>query len=538
MNAMWQGRLKGNVGRVYRYLTPLMAFVLIAMMYYLGVYSERTGFVDQVLDPSIKRITHPVLNAFRGTPPEVLQLNITIDEAELETLHSMRDQALLEGWLSNTDAPSITCRITIDERDLDALLNFKPGPVEPLRGRLWPFQVLLLEVDTLLGMQSFDLGPVRDASVIHAWLFNSSLKHHGLPSFEHLFSDLRINGRDNGLYALEGALDSMTLVQWGRGNGPVLRFDDGLLESTRKATSQRAFESDPGPQGDWMSAPVSPMRMYTMPESPDAALRSRNAIRALEDLRAGRRSASSVLDGPMMARLLAMADLFGAQYSTAWWNLRFLADSTNGRLLALPHRSLAGIPINTIQVLGTRQQLRFPARSGEFHERLFGDSLLYLDYIAYLDTFSAPGWLEAFMQTVEPDLAARISVVKGELPQVEYDRRIMEHCRTVIRQTLRPRDLVLAYHQTRTGARDRIAVANVHSLPVLVVGHVVGTDTVSLPRPITLWPRERDRPISYTYIQVDLPADEEGPLHLVVHVLGLNDSRHVTVRAWSTFSAN
>ena len=41
--------------------TPFLALVLIGLVYFLGVRTERTGFVREVLDPGLKRITNPVL---------------------------------------------------------------------------------------------------------------------------------------------------------------------------------------------------------------------------------------------------------------------------------------------------------------------------------------------------------------------------------------------------------------------------------------------------------------------------------------------
>ena len=531
-------RWKAVARRALGLLTPAVALLLIAMMYFLGVYSERTGFVDQVLDPGLKRITHPVLNAFGGKPPVVHQLQLVLKDDTLDSLRAVRDQALLEGWLSVADNPRFACTVQADGRQITGLVNLKEGTAERLRDRHWPFHLRLHAGDTVQGMQGCDLLPVRDASVLHAWVFGQALHREGLPAFLYRFTDLRINGRDHGLYVMEGRLDSTALLRWGRGRGPVMRFDDGLLENTRKASAQRAFASDAGPQADWLSAPVLALRMQQVLADPAGALRYRQAVQALEDLRAGRLPARAVLDVDPLARLLALSDLLGAQESTAWWNLRFLADSTSGKLLAIPQRGIAGTPINALQVLQTREPLRFPARSSGFHERLFGDSLLYVRYIAYLDTFSTAGWLEDLLLGTAHELGRQERIVSGELPQAQLDRRIYEHCRTVIRQTLRPHDLALAYTQDAQGTRRRIAVANVHALPLVVRGSVTGTDTVALSRPVVLWPRERDKPLSYTYLTVEMPPGQQGTMDLLVEVLGLPERRRVAVRAWSTFSAN
>jgi hypothetical protein len=516
----------------------MVALLLIAMMYFLGVYSERTGFVEQVLDPGIKRITHPVLNAFRGKPPVVPQLRIVVSEEDLDSLRAVREHALLEGWLGQEGNPRFACVVEADGVRMTGRLNLKEGPSDRLRDRHWPYHVRLDDGRTVQDMQGFDLQPVRDGRSLHAWMFSQALVHLGLPSFLHAFTDVRLNGRDQGLYVMEGRLDTTALRRWGRGSGPVMRFDDGLLESTRKAGSQRHFQSDPGPQGDWMAAPILALRMQQVMDDPTSAQRFRQAMQTMELFRAGRLPATAVMDGERLAQLLALGDVLGAQGTTSWWNLRFLADSLSGRLLALPQRYIAGEPISTLQVLRSPEPIRFPALGSDFHQRVFGDSLLYMDYMAYLDTFSAPGWVEDLLLGMAPALSAQERIVGGEIPTAGLDRTILEHCRTVVRQNLQPRDLMLAYTQTQQGPRRRIAMANVHALPVVVHGHVIKGDTIPWAKPLILWPRERDRPLTYTHTTIDLAASPDGTPELLAGILGLPATRSIPVRTWSTISAN
>jgi hypothetical protein len=456
----------------------------------------------------------------------------------MDSLRAVREHALLEGWLSKEGNPRFACVVETDGEHMTGMLNLKEGPADRLRDKHWPYHLLLDEGWTAQDMQGFDLQPVRDGRSLHAWMFGQALAQLGLPSFLYAFTDVRINGRDQGLYVMEGRLDTTALQRWGRGNGPVMRFDDGLLESTRKAGAQRHFQSDPGPQGDWMAAPIQALRMQQVMEDPTSAQRYRQAMQTMEMFRAGRLPATAVMDGDRLAQLLALGDVLGAQGTTSWWNLRFLSDSLSGRLLALPQRYIAGEPISTLQALRSPEPIRFPALGSDFHQRMFGDSLLYRDYIAYLDTFSTPGWLEDLLLGMAPALAAQERIVGGEIPTAAFDRTILEHCRTVVRQNLQPRELMLAYTQTQQGPRRRIAMANVHALPVVVHGYVINSDTIHWPKPIILWPRERDRPLTYTHTHIDLAAAPEGTPELLASILGLQERRAIPVRTWSTISAN
>jgi len=527
-----------TVQRILRKLVPLLALPLIGLVYFLGVRSERTGFVDEVLDPGLKRITRPVLNAFRGKPPAVPQLLLQLDEAVRDSLAVSYERALDEGRVEADGNARFTAKATANGRELSTILALREGPLERTPGERWPLHVRLATNDTLLGMRTFDLTPVTDERQLLAWLFQRTLADQGLPALGHGFTEVRLNGRDLGLYAMEGRVDSVVLAGWGRGQGPVARFDDGMLTNAMEAMEQRRFPSKPPPQGDWMSAPIMASRPALLATDRGLASRYQRTVFALDGFRAGRLSASEVFDVEALGKLLALCDMLGGQEAGAWRNLRFLADSTTGKLIIFPQRGFSGRPIASALAMRTSAPVRFGFAGTDFLDRLLGDSLVYVNYITHLDTFSAEGWLEGLLERIGPALDLRERIVAGEYPHAKLDRTVFEHDRTVVRQTLRPKDVALAYTQGWKEGKRRLAAANTHALPLLATAMVAGDDTLPLARPAMLWPRDRDKPLTYSVIALPEPPGGTVPSHLIVRVVGLPEQRPVPIRTWSTFSAN
>lgn len=524
--------------RLLPYLTSAVALLLIAMMYFLGVYSERTGFVDQVLDPGIKRIAHPVLNAFRGKPPVVPMLRLVLADADHDSLEAVRRGASELGWLGPEGNPLFPAQATVDGQTIAALAGLREGNGEVYAGKRWPLHVRLSGGNLLQGMTTFDLVPVTDSTHLRAWLFQTVLRDQGLPSLGHAFTEARLNDKDMGLCAMESHVDATQLERWGRGPGPVVRFDDGLWNNARHAMGQRLFYSTMPPQGDWLAAPILASRQGVVLEDPDGARRFQTAVNALDAFRNGTMAPSEVFDADAMARLLALADLFGAGETVHWWSMRFLADSVSGKLAALPQRGHAGEAISGLLATRTTAPLRFPMRTSGYLDRLFGDTAIYQRYIAYLDTFSTEGWLEGLLDRIQPELAIQERIVTAEYPGTGIDRNVFIHDRTVIQQNLRPRDLMLAYTQAVGTGRRRVLAANVHSLPVLVDAVIIGPDTLLLSKPLVLWPRETGKPLAYTPIPLQIPLATEASLALRATVMGLHDRRIVPVRIWSSFPVN
>src|SRR5690606_29242628 len=131
------------------------------------------------------------------------------------------------------------------------------------------------------------------------------------PTYGHAMVELQLNREDQGLYTLEGRTDSVLIAQWGRGPGPVLRFDDALLAGTRAAMENRIFGSMPPPQGDWLAAPIITAGPSIDPEDNEVIARMEGTMERLEGFRSGKERPSEILHIPTIARLYAMADLLG-----------------------------------------------------------------------------------------------------------------------------------------------------------------------------------------------------------------------------------
>ncbi len=523
--------------RMMRYLLPMVGALLVGMIYYLGIYSERTGFVDQVLDPGLKRITEPVLNAFRGKPPMVLELNIHMEEPERDSLLIVREQALDEGWLGDRSSSFFTATVIHSHDSATGRVALLPGKGDRFQGDRWPFRVILDGPDTVIGMRSFTMMAVTDLSALHAISFQWALEGSGIPTFGVAFADIRLNDRDLGLYFLEGGLDSSLFDHWGRGAGTLLRFDDELLRGLGATMDASRYPKAVPMQGEWFSAPILVDRRSDAIVTPSMAGAERSALRSLEEFRAGRMAASAVFDVDHLAKLLALCDLFGGQGSMSWWNIRVLADNSAGKLIILPMRYIAGFPITEPLALKAMGRSDPSVAQTDLLDRLLNDPLVLDRYLAFADSFSSEGWLEDSQEQWSSSFEVQLRIMRAELPQLEYDPHVLLHNRDVIRTMLHPKDLALAYSQARSGMVTGISLANVHALSIRATRIIAGADTVTLREPIVLKPRERSKPLNYTLLRMEQGVKEGTDLQIEVGVVGLDEPRFIKIRSWSMIPA-
>jgi hypothetical protein len=497
-------------------IMPAVALVLIAWVYFLGVRSERTGFVDRVLDPGIKRLTHPVLNAFRGRPPEVPLLRVEWPPAASGTDSTAAPP--VPGW---TELPATyngdTVLLLVD-------LDGAAGPDDALRLRLpaapW-------------GMTTATARPATSDAPLWAWWFTAVQRAWGAPMLATELVEVDMGDRAGGLHLMEQEMDSAWLAA--HGALVAVALDDALLANARHAMARRDHPARPPAQADWSNAPV---RMVQAAQGAEGVLAAQRAVERLEAFRSGSAPASTVLNTEAAARLMALCDVMGAAGTMQWWNFWFVPDSATGRLTMVPMRIEAGRPTEVLQVLHTSAPLRWPMEGTSFHDRLFGDPVMHHAYMACLDSLSDPeGWTGTRALLAE-DLEHRYRIVQAEYPGTVLDLGVMDHGRSLAHQELHPADPVLAHTQGAVGGHHRLVVASVHSLPVVVHGAVSGTDTVPARPPQLLWPRRTGSPLSFVPLHLQLPVRPGEAVQVLAGVQGIADTTAVPVRAWSTLPAS
>lgn len=524
----WKRIGKGLTG----WLLQLAALALIGLVFFLGVRSERTGFVREVIDPGFRKLSDPVLNAFRGRPPAVAQLILEIDPGSRDSLEKIMESAFKEGRMVASGNAAFAGHLRMDQRELPVVVSLREGPAIAGQRQYWPLNVRALPGDTILDMQTFDVVPVTDEAPIWSMLLQATLADQGQASMESALAEVELNGTSMGLCALFGRPDATMLARWSRGSGPVLRFDDDLSLNAAAAMAQRKFASAPPPQGDWLSAPL----LLHSTDGTRLTKRANRAIQRMEAFRAGSLAAAEVFDAHDLARSMALCDLLGTTAALDWWNLRFLVDSISEELVPIPLHITEHAPITALLAEDVAVTTAMTMTGRTLVDRALSDPRIRDLYIAYLDTFSAPGWWESAMERTRSRWEPSQKAITAEFPRIRFDEAIVEHDRTLIQQTLYPRDLVLAYVSDTLEATDGVAIANVHALPVEVIGVILTNgDTTRLMSALRLEPRQRDRPLRYTYLPLSVPG---SPREVLVRLGPTLKPRAVRIRTWSSFGAN
>ncbi|MEZ4755972.1 MAG: hypothetical protein R2817_03995 [Flavobacteriales bacterium] len=486
-----------NAGRwLLHRSAPLLALFLLLLVYFLGVRTERSGFVQQVLDPGLKRITRPVLNAFRGGAPKVEEIQLVFSDSAWQRLEHWGIGPLPVDTPDSAPSTSVEALLI---RGKDTLrVDCTPaltGPA-PLHAAAPTCILRSPGPDLPGGMSRALIAPPGESSALHQWLFAKALERAGLPFFPVALTELRVNGRDKGLYvwrSLDPAIDSaMTAHPWGD-------FDPHLMQ--RASLLPSPHRTAPLPQEQLI---VASLRYQGgQAEGPAARAWSR-AMRTLRSSADGEN-----LDAERCGALLALCDLFGVQGELRWTEVKLLLDISTGKLVPFPPGERAGVAIGTLAVHAPE------VRSDELFGPLLADGSVREAYHGWLEQLTVGGWSDSLFSEVNEVAMEFRSLMRIEPSLAPFDTTIIAHDRRVIERTLAPPDPARAF--LRPGG-DRVRVASLHPLPLRMVALVSGEDTLPILQDLRLAPYDRATLLDY----VEIPISPSGgvPDRLLMKVPG------------------
>lgn len=495
---------------------PVLALLLLLLVYFMGIRTERNGFVEQVLDPGLKRITRPVLNVFRGGVPQV-------DQAELILSDSAWHQLAVR--LAPHDGPPADS--TPDTLAISGLMRWNSDSfrVEISLGQLRSdmrtskaeYIVHCMGSDLPGGTRSYYMEPASPGQVLYPWFFARALQRAALPHFPVQLAELSAQGEDKGLYLWRSPQpvlsNSVSGVLWGG-------YDASLWERAHHDGTTKDMDQAHLPQSSWA---VAPLRIQGTPVD---AVPPRAWTQGLRALQAPRSSGTSAMEPDRTGALLALSELFGAQAELRWQQLHFTLQPASNKLLPISPGRAAGSRITTLLPLLPMDQ------QNEWVTRILADTSVRAAYHGWLERITFGGWSDSLWSELQPVANELKNYLRTDPGLTSFDSTAFAHNQRTIQRILTPPDPAVAF--LRPGGAS-VRVASLHPLPLELLALVTNTDTLPL-RPLQAMPGHApESPLAY----LDLPIKQvmSAPMKVLMRVPGTTRVLSVPIRESSSLNA-
>jgi hypothetical protein len=254
------------------------------------------------------------------------RIRIDIKFKDLEQLRNKRAEAIRIGALVASDEDFVSAKIRHEGRSVRTKIRLKGDALDHLHGDKWSIRVHVKKDDQLFGMRRFSIQAPRVRDYQSEPIFLSHLRREGVLTPRYFFVDVTINGKDIGTMAVEEHFSKELLESQQRREGVILRFDESLFWMNR--TLNGTF----GPFRNPLVATLRPFRSSKIDKSPNLSADLSAAIGLMRGFLGGELRPRDVFDVELMARFMAVAEVWNAHHSLAWHNLRFYFNPLTARL--------------------------------------------------------------------------------------------------------------------------------------------------------------------------------------------------------------
>ncbi len=433
----WQEKIKTKLKIKRRIvLTATLTLTIMLSLSAIFIYNNESG--RNTIHEFLKVFDFNITKYDKGQNIELKTLDIKLDEDAYQIISSSRDSAVATGYLKDEYKTEVKAKLNWLNDTLKCKLRLKGDYPDHWSGDKWSFRINIKGNKSFNGMDKFSIQDPNTRKGIKEWYYFQLLKHEDLIALRYEFIQVKINGTDRGIFALEESFGKELLENNGRREAPILKFDESLwieqiLHKDEAELSQEEIYS---------IAEVGVFR--TKKTLKDSVLNQsyQKGKSLLEGLRAGEIELENVIEIKKAAMLYAICDLTGAYHGMRWHNQRFYFNPIIGKLELIGFDSGSGIPIDDILYNHwTNKTLSDEHGLQAWKNIFFSNQNFVYEYLKALEKISSEDYLRSFDKKINYQLNEQLSILYSENAFYEFEHYHYLNNAKIIREKLSKIDI-------------------------------------------------------------------------------------------------
>lgn len=474
------------------------------------------------------------VNYFSALSSNAETISIDIKNNDFQKLAYNREVALEQGILITDDGDYVPATIRFNGDEVKAKIRLKGDWVDHLVGEKWSFRVKLKDDNTILGMKVFSIQNPNTRAFLNEWLYQEVLDRESIISPRYYFVSVVVNGKNNGIYALEEHFDKRLIENEYYREGPIISFNEDYLWIGRTQGIDDLVES-------YFSSDIDTFQTSSVIEDPDKYRQFIQAKDLLESFREGNLSTSEVFDVDKLATFMALSDLMGATHGNWWHNQRFYYNPITSKLEPIGFDSGAGERISNYGLFGM-------SNLGELNEAyqnlIISDPVFFKKYVSELERVSNPSYLDEVFVDLDGELGSNLSILHKDYPYYYFSKNVFFDNQEYIQNILNQAKCLNAHYYINTSNKFILELGNTHAFPLEV--HGVKYDGMILypSSEVILAGKKSDEVVNYEKVEFLLPEgitwsdDFISKITVEYSILGHGVKRHESIYPWSHVSDN
>lgn len=514
----------------------IYSFVLLG----LGALIHKTEIIGLVIKPIIKQNIKVPINYLKSFNVKMEHFVIDINYENYQKLAYKREVALAHKILLTSSDDYVPATIRYNDTIFRVAIRLKGDWTDHIDGDKWSFRIKVRGDNTILGMKRFSLQHPKTRNYIYEWIYHQALKRQNLIPLRYKFVKVTLNGKNLGIYALEEHFEKRLIEYNKNREAPIIKFNedtlwtDGFIRGDVNNITNLQKES---------SADIDAFGMNTIFNNPSLYKQFVTAKDLLESFRRGLLPAYEVFDIKKMAKYFAISEVMGGFHGPAHWtNLRFYYNPLTSLLEPI------GFDVDAGKELGMSWDGLFMFATtnvpGTSPIKIFKDRIFFEEYIRELCKVSKKGYLDELFSNIDKDLNKNLNILYREFPYYIFSKDILYQNQKVLRALLNPSKAIHAYFNRANKDYIELALGNIHSLPVEILGISHKDFFVALDKKVILYPRFPSELVNYQPVRFSLSENIIWSEQILAEskvkyrLLGTDTIKYASIFAYSYLSDN
>ena len=338
-------------------------------------------------------------------------IEIQIPDSSLKILEKNKEKALELGIITPDLKKYLGASLVYNNKKIPIKLRFKGDWIDHLRGNKWSFRISILGDNSFNGMKTFSIQSPETRSFLEEWLIHKLFIQEDILTTRYDFKEVKLNGVDLGVYALEEHFQKQLIEHNKRREGPIVKFDEeGIWETRIKkefyTTSFPFFEA----------ANIIPFKKNKTLKKTSLVKNFNRASSLMLDYKKLNGDLNQIFDLEKVAKYYALCDLARVRHAFHWHNQRFYFNPVSNQLEHIGFDCFAGFDENEKDIIyGFLESDKVVKESDFLNKQFFNSSIFKNHYISYLKKYSS----KQFISKIESDHSIEINHLLNKL-QIEY----------------------------------------------------------------------------------------------------------------------
>jgi len=472
------GLIQGN--RVS--FVPLVTLAVVFVSFMLGVLAQRGGAIRQVrnelgiTDNNVMimkgLIREPRLTLDSLLNAQLPTISIDVGFDDLTKLNAKREEATELGILIASDEDFVPAEIRYEDRVIRVEMRLKGDLMDHLDREKWSYRIHVKGDDQLFGIRRFSIQHPGTRKYLLEWGWLENLRMEGVLAPRYTFLNVVLNGEPLGIYALEEHFSKELLESQERREGVIIAFDESdYWERYGQLGYSPSYFDFVTHLNDYKNSIIDTRRASYVSNDPILSRERDEAVGLLRAFQEGALPASDVFDVRLLARFLAVSELWHTYHALYWNNVNFYYNPIMAKLEPIGFDGTADPSETSILYSFTEPWII----------QALEDPIVAEAYIKELDRISHPEYLEQLRgELEEPSHRLRIALYR-EFPFIiaESFWEDINKRQSYIQDSLNTTEMVFAFENSENdeGFASKqsvtVNVRNILSVPIEIIGFQV-----------------------------------------------------------------